>query len=189
MLPRLPRALARGAAAAAAALGAAGSLAASESAVAVLGPSPADKADSGVRGSVTFSQARASLAAPDAPSPVRLRVRVSGLAPGSKHGFHVHALGDLTKGCMSAGGHWNPSGAPHGGPADSFDARHAGDLGNVVADASGSVDVEIEDALLTLRGPLSIIGVRSAEHRGGGGARVRGANASELPAPIARGLG
>ena len=150
----------RGAGAAAATLFSAGAAASSESAVAVLGPSPADKADSGVRGSVTFQQARASLAAPDGPSPVRLRVRVSGLAPHSKHGFHVHALGDLTKGCMSAGGHWNPGGAAHGGPADAPDARHAGDLGNVVADASGNVDVEIEDVLLTLRGPLSIIGVR-----------------------------
>jgi Cu-Zn family superoxide dismutase len=153
------RLLSRAAGFGASALGAA-ALAASESAVAVLGPSPADKADSGVRGTVTFWQPRAvALAAgADAPAPVRLRVRVSGLAPLSRHGFHVHALGDLTKGCMSAGGHWNPGGAPHGGPGDAYDARHAGDLGNVVADASGNVDVELEDALLTLRGPLSIVG-------------------------------
>ena len=150
----------RGASAVVATLFGAGAAASSESAVAVLGPSPVDKADSGVRGSVTFQQARASLAAPDGPSPVRIHVRVSGLAPLSKHGFHVHALGDLTKGCMSAGGHWNPGGATHGGPADPPDARHAGDLGNVVADASGNIDVEIEDVLLTLRGPLSIVGVR-----------------------------
>ena len=123
-------------------------------AVAILGPSPADKSDSGVRGTVVITQPRGGLG--ESP-PVKLRVRVTGLKPGP-HGFHVHALGDLTKGCMSAGGHYNPAGAPHGGPGDSFDRRHAGDLGNVVADASGVVDTEIEDTLLTLRGELSILG-------------------------------
>ena len=169
----------------------AGAAASSESAVAVLGPSPADKADSGVRGSVTFQQARASLAAPDGPSPVRVRVRVSGLAPLSKHGFHVHALGDLTKGCMSAGGHWTPGGAAHGGPAAPPDARHAGDLGNITADVSGNIDVEIEDVLLTLRGPLSIVGVRvRGRMRARARARfvralscVRRADALALPSP------
>jgi Cu-Zn family superoxide dismutase len=147
----------RAGAAACAAAAALSAAAAAESAVCVLGPSPADRADSGVRGTVAFSQARASLGGGEA-APVRVRVRVSGLAPNSRHGFHVHALGDLTKGCMSAGGHWNPAGAPHGGPGDAYDARHAGDLGNIVADESGNVDVELEDALLTLRGPLSIVG-------------------------------
>jgi Cu/Zn superoxide dismutase len=47
-------------------------------------------------------------------APIRVRVSVSGLKPSSKHGFHIHTLGDLTKGCMSAGGHWNPFNAPHG---------------------------------------------------------------------------
>lgn len=123
-------------------------------AVAILGPSPADKSDSGVRGTVVITQPRGGLG--ESP-PVRLRVRVTGLKPGP-HGFHVHALGDLTKGCMSAGGHFNPAGSAHGGPGDSFDRRHAGDLGNVVAGADGKVDVEIEDSLLTLRGELSILG-------------------------------
>ncbi len=36
--------------------------------------------------------------------------------------------------------------------------RHVGDLGNVVADASGVANVNIEDKLLSLTGSNSIIG-------------------------------
>ncbi len=67
-------------------------------AVVILGPLPS-QTDSGCRGTVYFSQA--------AGSKTKVVVRVIGLKPGP-HGFHVHALGDLTKGCASAGGHFNP---------------------------------------------------------------------------------
>ena len=77
-------------------------------AVAILGPSPADGKDSGVRGSVVFIQSKSSDA------PIRVRAAITGLKPNCKHGFHIHTLGDLTKGCLSAGGHWNPFNAPHG---------------------------------------------------------------------------
>lgn len=33
--------------------------------------------------------------------------KITGLSPG-KHGFHVHALGDLSNGCVSTGSHFNP---------------------------------------------------------------------------------
>jgi hypothetical protein len=79
-------------------------------AVAILGPSPADSKDSGVRGSVVFVQPKS----PD--DAVIVRASITGLKPNSQHGFHIHTLGDLTKGCMSAGGHWNPFNAPHGAP-------------------------------------------------------------------------
>jgi Cu-Zn family superoxide dismutase len=106
------------------------------------GPTDADK---GVTGSVLFTQAKADGA------PVRAHVKLAGLAPNSVHGFHVHALGDLSKGCASAGGHFNPLGAPHGGPKDAADARHAGDLGNVEANGEGVVDVVLEDAHISLK--------------------------------------
>ena len=32
----------------------------------------------------------------------------SGLVPGQRHGFHIHQYGDLTKGCTTAGPHYNP---------------------------------------------------------------------------------
>src|SRR2546423_3875353 len=41
---------------------------------------------------------------------------LTGLPPG-KHGIHIHEKGDLSSAdLMSAGGHFNPGGHPHGGP-------------------------------------------------------------------------
>jgi len=93
--------------------------------------------------------------------PTHVKASLKGLAPGA-HGFHVHQFGDNTNGCVSAGPHFNPFGKHHGGPKD--DDRHVGDLGNVTADASGNVDVEFEDHLLSLSGPNSIVGRTMVVH-------------------------
>ncbi len=91
--------------------------------------------------------------------PVTLRLRVTGVAPFSVHGFHVHALGNLSAGCVSAGGHFNPTNALHGGPLDPEGKRHAGDLGNVTADAEGIIEATITDAHISLAaGERSVIG-------------------------------
>ena len=59
-------------------------------------------------------------------------------------------------GCMSAGPHFNPTAVEHGGPFD--EVRHVGDCGNLVADKSGMVKVDIKDCLMALSGPFGIIG-------------------------------
>lgn len=81
--------------------------------------------------------------------------KITGLKPGN-HGFHIHQFGDYSGGCVSAGPHFNPFGKEHGGPCD--ENRHAGDLGNVVVGADGTVTVNLVDAQIPLDGPNSIIG-------------------------------
>ena len=34
----------------------------------------------------------------------------------TKHGIHVHTYGDLSNGCTSTGGHYNPLNTDHGAP-------------------------------------------------------------------------
>ncbi|XP_017760279.1 PREDICTED: superoxide dismutase [Cu-Zn] [Eufriesea mexicana] len=92
---------------------------------------------------------------PENAAAVKVTGQVTGLKKGL-HGFHIHEFGDNTNGCTSAGAHFNPLKKDHGGP-DS-DVRHVGDLGNVEADASGVASVNINDKVIQLQGPHSIIG-------------------------------
>jgi len=79
---------------------------------------------------------------------VKVTGELTGLKPG-KHGFHIHMFGDLrSPDGMSAGGHYNPHGHPHGGP-DSKE-HHEGDLGNVEANAQGVAKVDIKATGLDL---------------------------------------
>jgi Cu-Zn family superoxide dismutase len=73
---------------------------------------------------------------------VHVSGELSGLTPSAKHGFHVHEFGDCSApDGASAGGHFAPEGHPHGAPDPA--THHAGDLGNVEADASGRAKVDV----------------------------------------------
>ena len=65
-------------------------------------------------------------------------------------------LGDLTSGCASSLTHFNPFNAKHGAPGDA--ERHVGDLGNIQSDASGTATFSFTDKLISLNGPLSVVG-------------------------------
>lgn len=96
---------------------------------------------------------------------VRVVAEVSGLKPNQKHGFHIHEWGDCSDHkARSAGGHYNPEGAPHGGPDD--EKRHVGDLGNIEADEEGKGRYERVDSHLKLTGEHSIIGRAVMVHEG-----------------------
>ena len=71
--------------------------------------------------------------------PTIIKGILKGLEPG-KHGFHIHEFGDLSDGCKSAGGHYNPEGVDHG----DLSQGHVGDLGNIVADKSGTARFQIK---------------------------------------------
>jgi Cu-Zn family superoxide dismutase len=112
-------------------------------AVAVLSP----LGSSGVSGTVTFTKVE---------SGVRVQAQIKGLKPGD-HGFHIHEFGDCrAPDGTSAGGHFNPSGAPHGGPHDA--QRHAGDMGNVTAGADGGASIDYVDDQASFEGPNNILG-------------------------------
>ena len=68
------------------------------------------------------------------------------------------ALGNLSQGCISAGGHFNPTNQSHAGPSDKI--RHVGDLGNVTSDNNGVVDIIIEDSIISLTpgGEYTVVG-------------------------------
>ncbi|GFZ08954.1 copper/zinc superoxide dismutase 1 [Actinidia rufa] len=82
----------------------------------------------GVSGTVYFFQ--------EGDGPTTVTGSLCGLKPGL-HGFHVHALGDTTNGCMSTGPHFNPASKEHGAPSD--ENRHAGDLGNIEVGEDGTI--------------------------------------------------
>lgn len=111
---------------------------------------------SNVSGNVTLSQ-------PSCTEPVFIEVNIIGLSPG-KHGFHIHEKGDLSDGCTSTGGHYNPDKVTHGGPADQV--RHVGDLGNVVADENGVVKTSFSDTVVSLFGSYSVLGRAIVVHAG-----------------------
>ena len=95
---------------------------------------------------------------------VRVLAQVNGLPEGT-HGFHIHETGDCSASdASSAGGHYNPTGAPHGAP-DAAE-RHVGDLGNIVANADSTGGYDQVDSVISLDGPDSIVGKAVVIHAG-----------------------
>jgi Cu-Zn family superoxide dismutase len=109
------------------------------------------KSDTNVQGTILLTQ--------DNDNQVTLQIDLTGFPPNSTHAFHIHANGDCSDvGAASAGPHFNPSGTRHGGPDNEI--RHAGDMGNLVADEKGEVHTQKINTLITLHEnlPNSAIG-------------------------------
>ena len=90
---------------------------------------------------------------------------VRGLQPNSEHGFHVHEKGDCSSGDgMSAGGHFNPNGQPHG--RHEMGPHHAGDLQSLRADASGVARFSFESTGISVGpGVADVVGKGLIVHR------------------------
>src|SRR5512144_2876755 len=114
-------------------------------ATAALQPTKGNKA----MGEVTFEQVG---------DKVHVSVLAQGLKPGRAHGFHIHEAGDCSSGDgMSAKGHFNPGGKPHGNPASG--EHHAGDLPALKAEKNGRAKLDVTVEGITLApGPNSVIG-------------------------------
>ena len=95
---------------------------------------------------------------------VRVSAQLSGLKPNGEHAFHVHEKGDCSSGDgMSAGGHYNPAGTPHG-PQDA--AHHAGDMPSLTADAYGNASATFELSGVAIgSGAADLVGKGLIVHR------------------------
>jgi Cu-Zn family superoxide dismutase len=83
---------------------------------------------------------------------VHIHGEIGGLQPNGRFGFHVHENGDCsTVDASSAGGHFNPTGSPHG-RAGAGEAHHAGDMDNITSDTEGVAQVNVHPLNVTLGG-------------------------------------
>ncbi len=116
----------------------------------------APKSGTNTGGRVTFDQQAGG---------VMVVVSVTGLPPGSQHGFHVHEKGDCSApDAMSAGGHFNPTGKPHG--QMSAPDHHAGDMNNLTADSAGNARAQFLMPDVTVgAGPASVVGRAVVVHK------------------------
>ena len=97
------------------------------------------KSDSGVSGSATFTEVDGQ---------VMLTLEIAGATPG-EHAFHLHEIGDCSAADgTSAGGHWNPTGDPHG--QWGVDGFHLGDVGNLVVDEEGNASLTVATNLWSI---------------------------------------
>ena len=82
---------------------------------------------------------------------VHVHGSIMGLAPNSVHAMHIHQFGDQSSDDGSAaGGHYNPEGHDHGAPNSSD--HHAGDLGNITADANGTATIDMTAQGISIAG-------------------------------------
>lgn len=86
-----------------------------------------------------------------------VEAQLEGLVPGQLHAMHVHEFGDCSAADgSSAGGHYNPENHPHGLPEK--DVRHAGDFGNVPADAAGKATYTLKVNNLSVGHKNAVLG-------------------------------
>lgn len=114
------------------------------------------RADSAVSGTVTFTQIEGGVA---------MAAEIAGSTPGL-HGIHLHEVGDCSaEDFTSTGGHFNPTGAPHGGPTDA--ERHSGDFGNIEVGEDGTGLLALESDMLSVDdGESGVVGRAVILHEG-----------------------
>ena len=112
-------------------------------AVAVMSPTEGNN----VRGVLRFTEANGK---------VTIVAEIEGLSKNQMHAMHIHQWGDITgQDGKATGGHYNPKSHDHGLP--NKHPRHAGDLGNLEADASGKAKYELTVDNISIAGPKNPI--------------------------------
>ena len=107
---------------------------------------------SSLEGSIEFHQCTKT-------SKTNIRINLKGFKPNKTHAIHIHEFGNLSEGCLSAGGHYNPFKKNHGNYKIHGKNRHVGDLiNNITSDRNGEVHLQFEDDLVSMYSPNSIYG-------------------------------
>lgn len=87
----------------------------------------------------------------------------------NKRALHIHEFGDISNGCESLGGHWNPYNKKHGSIYIDINNSHAGDLlNNITPDINGNFIFKYYDPRISIKGDISesIIGRSIVMHEG-----------------------
>ena len=115
--------------------------------------------------STTGNSAAGSVSFTQSGDKVLVSGEVRGLKPNAEHGFHVHEKGDCSSGDgMSAGGHFNPGGKPHGSHGGA--EHHTGDLPSLKADAGGVAKISFESRTIRVGSTANdIVGKGLIVHR------------------------
>jgi Cu-Zn family superoxide dismutase len=114
----------------------------------------------------TGSDAKGWVKFTDVDGGVKVVADITGLSPG-KHGFHIHEFGDISDAAkgMATGGHYGPQipwqDLPGEDPHPAGTMHHAGEMGNLEADASGHAHLEVTLPGLTVMGAANPIVGRS----------------------------
>jgi Cu-Zn family superoxide dismutase len=107
-------------------------------AVAVMSPTEGNNA----RGVLRFTETNGK---------IKIVAEIEGLSKNQMHAMHIHQWGDITgKNGKATGGHYNPKSHDHGLPGKPH--RHAGDLGNLQADANGKARYELTVENISIAG-------------------------------------
>lgn len=126
--------------------------------------SAAARADTGsakIAGTAEGSSIAGTVGFQDSADGLKITARLSGV-PAGEHGFHIHEFGNCGEGGKAAGGHYNPLSAPHGMVVkNGIKKAHAGDMGNITADAEGKAVIEIVLPKETLAGGKYSVGGRA----------------------------
>ncbi|XP_066534970.1 extracellular superoxide dismutase [Cu-Zn] [Hoplias malabaricus] len=96
-----------------------------------------------IYGQVLFKQS-----GPEGKLRVTFRLHGFPASESQSRAIHIHEYGDLSQGCTSTGGHYNPQGVNH--------PQHPGDFGNFVP-RNGKIRQEV-DSQASLFGGLSVLG-------------------------------
>jgi superoxide dismutase, Cu-Zn family len=103
-----------------------------------------------IKGTETNSLIKGTASFEDTAAGLHVKAQLIGV-PAGAHGFHIHEYGSCDQMAKAAGGHYNPFGATHGDVMKAgLHHAHAGDLGNVTAQADGSATLDLTIPGLTL---------------------------------------